>query len=200
MLCPKCSYDNEDSNIRCEKCGEELIDKNQVENPNLNPSFNINENPIQEFKIDSFAEIFSGIGSAIMGAIFSIFSSMLVFEGADTTTKISGIPFLICGIAVLIHGILMIIKGINKKKNTDDYINGKLDMNKVEKSEKDFKKLGNIVNNIYIFGFLLFWFGFLIIFDIISIKSWSDGGSTMFFLSLIFWAAGIYILFTKFKK
>jgi len=73
-------------------------------------------------------------------------------------------------------------------------------MDKVKKSEKNFKKVRNIVNYIYIFCFLLFWFGFLIVFDTVAIKSWSDGGNSMFFSSLIFWAVGIYILINNIKK
>ena len=85
-------------------------------------------------------------------------------------------------------------------KNTNDYVNGKLNMDKVKKSEKNFEKVENIVNYIYIFCFLLFLFGFLIVFDTVAIKSWSDGGNSMFFSTLIFWAAGIYILINNIKK
>ncbi len=200
MLCPKCNFDNKSTNIRCEHCGEQLITEDQMQDIDLNPSFNTQQNPIQDAKIESFAEVFSGIGTTIGGAIFSGVSSMFVFKGANNITKIVGIPFLICGIAVLIYGISMIVKGINTKKNTNDYVNGNLDMDKVEKSEKNFEKVGNVVNYIYIFGFLLFWFGFLIVFDTIAIKSWSDGGSSMFFFSLVFWIVGIYVLISNIKK
>ena len=91
---------------------------------------------------------------------------MFVFKGVDNITKIAGIPFLICGIAALISGISMIIKGINTKKNTNDYVNGKLNMDKVKKVKKTLKKVENIVNYIYIFFVsYYFLFGFLIVFD-----------------------------------
>lgn len=201
VKCPNCGNENLSTNIRCEKCGKQLITEDQMQTMDLKPSLNIQQNPVQDAKIESFAEVFSGIWITIVGAIFSVASSMFVFKGVDNITKIAGIPFLICGIAaVLIDGIPMIIKGINTKKNTNDYVNGKLNMDKVKKSEKNFKKVRNIVNYIYIFCFLLFWFGFLIVFDTVAIKSWSDGGNSMFFSSLIFWAAGIYILINNIKK
>lgn len=201
VKCPNCGNENLSTNIRCEKCGKQLITEDQMQTMDLKPSLNIQQNPVQDAKIESFAEVFSGIWITIVGAIFSVGSSMFVFKGVDNITKIAGIPFLICGIAaVLIDGIPMIIKGINTKKNTNDYVNGKLNMDKVKKSEKNFKKVRNIVNYIYIFCFLLFWFGFLIVFDTVAIKSWSDGGNSMFFSSLIFWAVGIYILINNIKK
>lgn len=200
VKCPNCGNENLSTNIRCENCGKQLITEDQMQTMDLKPSLNIQQDPVQDAKIESFAEVFSGIGTTIGGAIFSVVSSKIVFKGADNITKIVGIPFLICGIAVLIYGISIIIKGINTKKNTNNYVNGKLNMDKVKKSEKNFEKVGNIVNYIYIFGFLLFWFGFLIVFDTVAIKSWSDGGNSMFFFSLIFWAVGIYILINNIKK
>ena len=102
----------------------------------LKPSLNIQQDSVQDAKIESFAEVFSGIVTTIGGAIFSVGSSKIVFKGVDNITKIVGIPFLICGIAVLIYSISMIIKGINTKKNTNDYVNGKLNMDKVKKTLK----------------------------------------------------------------
>lgn len=200
VMCPNCGNENLSTNIRCEKCGKQLITEDQMQTMDLKPSLNIQQDPVQDAKIESFAEVFSGIWITIVGAIFSVGSSMSVFKGVDNITKIAGIPFLICGIAALISGISMIIKGINTKKNTNDYVNGKLNMDKVKKSEKNFEKVENIVNYIYIFCFLfLFLFG-LIVFDTVAIKSWSDGGNSMFFSTLIFWAAGIYILINNIKK
>ena len=200
MLCPNCNYDNKSTNIRCEKCGEQLIAESQIQDTNLNSSFNTIQYHVQDAKIKSFVEIFGGIVITIGGAIFCGVLSKFLFKGADIITKIVGIPFQICGIAILIYGISMIKKGINTKKNTNDHVNGKLDIGKVEESEKGFEKISNFVNNIYIFGFLLFWFGFLIVLDTQVIKIWSKGGNQIFFISLIFWAAGIYILLTKFRK
>lgn len=200
VKCPNCGNENLSTNIRCEKCGKQLITEDQVQTMDLKPLLNAQQNTVQAAKIKSFVEVFSGIGTTIMGAIISGVLSVLVFSEAVNIIKIFAIPFLICGIAVLIYGISMIVKGINTKKNTNDYVNGKLDMEKAEKSEKDFEKVENLVKYICIFGFLLLWFGFLIVFDTAAIKSWSDGGNSMFFFSLIFWAVGIYILISNIKK
>ncbi len=150
--------------------------------------------------MDFYIDIFSGIGATISGIVFSIFSLIFIFKGEDIIVKIIGIPFLICGLAVLIFGISLIIKGTNTKKNLNDYVNDKLNKNKVEKSEKNFEKVENIVNNIYIFGFLIFWFSFLVMFDIFAIESWTVSGCSMFFFSLIFWAVGVYVLIKNIKR
>lgn len=133
VKCPNCGNENLSTNIRCENCGKQLITEDQMQTMDLKPSLNIQQDPVQDAKIESFAEVFSGIGTTIGGAIFSVVSSKIVFKGADNITKIVDIPFLICGIAVLIYGISMIIKGVNTKKNTNDYVNGKLNMDKVKK-------------------------------------------------------------------
>ena len=154
VKCPNCGNENLSTNIRCEKCDKQLITEDQMQTMDLKPSLNIQQDPVQDAKIESFAEVFSGIGTTIGGAIFSVVSSMIVFKGADNITKIVGIPFLICGIAVLIYGISMIIKGINTKKNTNDYVNGKLNMDIVKKT---LKKLGILLIT-YIF-LVSYYFG-----------------------------------------
>ena len=156
VMCPNCGNENLSTNIRCEKCGKQLITEDQMQTMDLKPSLNIQQDPVQDAKIESFAEVFSGIWITIVGAIFSVGSSMFVFKGVDNITKIAGIPFLICGIAALISGISMIIKGINTKKNTNDYVNGKLNMDKVKKVKKTLKKL-RILLITYIF-FVSYYF------------------------------------------
>ncbi len=198
VKCPNCGNENLNTNIRCESCGTQLITNEQNQNIDLNS--NTQFNSVWDVKIYPFEEIFSGIVTTITGAIFSGFSSMLIFRGVDNITKIVGIPFLICGLAVLIYGISSIVKGIKEKKNINNYINGKLNRDKVEKSKKNFMEVKNLVHHIYTFGFLLFWFGFLIVFDVIAIKSWSNGGNSLFFFSLIFWFVGIYILINNIKN
>ncbi|MDD6224343.1 MAG: hypothetical protein PUB18_05010 [bacterium] len=196
VKCTNCGNNNINTNIRCEKCGEQLISNEELDS--MNPI--IQEDTVSDAKIDSVATIFSGIVITLVGVIFSGVASMFVFKGADSATKMVGIPFLIYSMAILINSISMIMKGININRNTNDYVNGKLDIDKVEKSEKNFKRMQNIVKNIHIFAFLLFWFGILIVFDMNAIKSWSDGGNQKFFFSIIFWITGIYILINHFKK
>lgn len=200
MVCPKCSYDNKSSNIKCEKCGEQLINFEDIENINFDSKKNQKRGLVKEAKFESTVTAFYGVSAIFGGTIFCGILSMCIYKGADTITKVACIPFLICGIAILIYGISMVIKGIKDKKKIDDYVNGKLDKDKAEKSEKNFKKLEVIINYIYLFGFLLFYFGFIIIFDVFAIKFWSNGGNQMFFFSIFFWILGIYILIVNIKK
>lgn len=175
MICPKCNYDNKDS-IKCEKCGEQLI----------------------YYNIESHRGFLSGIGATIGGIGFLIFLYFFMYKKTTTITKIVGIPFLICGIALLLYGIMMLHRKVFKKNSEEDLINGNLD--KVENGEKKIEKFGNFIMDIYLIGFLLFWFGFLIVYDVLTIKSWNDGGKPMFFQSLIFWGVGIFMVIAKFKK
>ena len=74
------------------------------------------------------------------------------------------------------------------------------DESKVEETHNRMEKINKFSDNLYLYGFLTFWFGFLIVFDYFAIKDWANGGSTMFFISLTFWAAGIFMLFKKRKN
>ena len=188
VKCPKCGSENLSTNIRCENCGTQLITEEQTQNiDDLNLLLNTQFSSIHEAKIYALLEILSGIGGIIGGLIFSAFSSMFIFNGADTITKVVGIPFFICGLAIIINGISMIVKGINTKKNIDDYVNGRLMSDKVEKKEKKFENMKHFAHYIYIFVFFLYWFGLLILSDIFAIQSWSDDGKSMFFFSLGCW-------------
>lgn len=194
MLCPKCNFNNKNSNNICEHCGEKLSSND------INLDLLTAKKVYDEKKINSAFKIFSGFYTVIGGLIFSALSLFFFFKGINIITKIMCIPFLICGITVLIYGISTLLAEKNNKKINDEFINGNLNLNKIDKNEKQFQKIGVIVSNIYIFGFLLFWFGFLIILDLIAIKSWNDEGSYMFAFSLIFWIFGIYVLKKLIKK
>ncbi|MBQ7491648.1 MAG: zinc ribbon domain-containing protein [Clostridia bacterium] len=53
---------------------------------------------------------------------------------------------------------------------------------------------------LYTLVFLIFWFGFLIVFDTLALKSWSNGGMIAFLFSLLFWAAGIIALIQELRR
>ena len=200
VKCPNCGNENLSTNIRCEKCGKQLITEDQIQDMDLNSAIYIQQDPVQDAKDTSLAEVLSGITTIFEGVIFSGVLSMIAFKVANNIAMIAGMIFLICGIVLIICGISMIIKGINTKKNINDYVNGKLNMDKLEENEKNFKKIEIIASCIYPFCFLLFWFGFLIALDTAAIKSWSGGGNILFFFSLIFWVVGIYTLINTIKK
>jgi len=138
-------------------------------------------------------EVLQGIGTIIGGGIFTGFCGWFFIKAADSTTRIVIIPFLICGLAVLIKGIVALVQGLNLRKGmNDDNVSAESVFDKHEKlniADKIFSKL-------YIVGFLLFWFGFLIVFDYIAI---TQRQMSMLAFSLIFWIVGIYVAIKNFK-
>lgn len=151
-------------------------------------------------KFEAAALIFKGVQTSFVGAIFSSITFWIFIDGADTFTKVAILPFLICGVAVLINGISVLIQGLNMKKTINNIESGSIyDESKIKETHNKMEKVNRFSSNLYLYGFLTFWFGFLIVFDYIAIKDWSKGGSSMFFISLIFWAAGIFMLFKKRK-
>lgn len=161
----------------------------------------MNNNQINDVKTEAFITLFSSIGTIVGGLVFSGFCFFVFIKGADTFTRVVIIPFLICGIAVLIKGLSLLFQGINMMKAVKNVEDGNFsNAVEIEKTHKKLIRADNFTNNLYIFGFLIFWFGFLIVFDYFAIKDWSNGGSSMFFFSFIFWIAGIFILAKNFKK
>lgn len=201
VKCPNCDNENINTNIRCEKCNKQLITKEQMQDDiSLNPSLNLTQDPIKNAKIELYTKVMGAIITIVVGIIFCYNMFIPLFQESNNFANIILIPFLICGIIILICGIFIIIKGISTKKNIDAYVKGNLNIDKVEKNEKNFEKVGFILNNIYVFVFLLFWFGYLIVADISALKTWSDGGNQMFFFTKIFWIVGINILIHKLKN
>lgn len=181
IKCPNCGKENSFTNIKCVNCGTQLIADELLQNEEHNLSSD-KQTDYQDFNIRYEELVMKIIG----GIIFLIFSVFIVFKGADFITKLFGMPFLICSCAILFSTILNLVQAINMKY-------------KVAKVEYNVTNTRKYINYVSFFGFILFWFGFLIAFDIIAIKSWSNGGNLMFFFSLIFWAVGIYIIIRKIK-
>lgn len=155
----------------------------------------MNNEQNNDAKIDTFITIFSSIRNIIGGFIVSWFCLFMFVKGADTFSKVVIIPFLICGLAVLITGFSHLFKGINMMKTAKSKEYG--DFTKADETEnkqEQIVKVEKIGVKLYVAGFALFWFGFLIVFDYFAIKSWNDGGTVLFFFSLIFWIAGIIFL------
>lgn len=138
-------------------------------------------------------EVLQGISTIIGGGIFTGVCGWVFIKAADSITRIVIIPFLICGLAVLIKGIVALVQGLNLRKGmNDDNVSAESVLDKHEKlniADKIFSKL-------YMVGFLLFWFGFLIVFDYFAIK---QGQMSMLAFSLIFWVVGIYVAIKDFK-
>lgn len=87
----------------------------------------------------------------------------LFFKG-NVTTRIIMLPFLVCVIAIVGRSVCYMI----------------------DKLQYD-----GIFKKIYIVSFLVYWFGFLIYFDYVSLQEKHYG---MLFFSIPFWIAGISIV------
>ena len=138
-------------------------------------------------------EIIKIISTLIASLIFTGICVEIFIKAANSITRIAIIPIFISAISLLIKDIVTLIKVLKIRKrvndsniSTDDVFNT---YEKLNILEKNFSKL-------YIVGFLLFWFGFLIVVDYFAIK---QGQMSILVFSLIFWGVGIYIAIKNFK-
>lgn len=138
-------------------------------------------------------ELLRGISTIIGGSIFSGVCGWVFIKAADSITRIVIIPFIICGLAVLIQGIIALLQGLNLRKGMNDE---KISAESVFDKHEKLNIADKIFSKLYIVGFLLFWFGFLIVFDYFAIK---QGQMSILVFSLIFWIAGIYVAIKNLK-
>ena len=116
-----------------------------------------------DFNIPSKAQ---SITTLIAGIVFCFFLVVMLAKAADNTTQIILIPFCIAGIGIFLQGLLPLVM-IDK-------------VNAIKISKR-----------VYMGGFLLYWFGFLMLWDYTSLR---DGQISLFVFSLIFWLVGIYLV------
>lgn len=165
VKCPNCGNENLSTNIRCEKCGKQLITEDQMQAMDLEPSLNIQQDPVLYAASRALEELIQGIARTIGGPVLIFVSSMIIF---DNITKFLGISFIIYGIVVLICGILLIIQSRNMNKNIIDYVDEKLNMDELEKSEKNFEKVVKNIEKVEdIFTYIS-----MLVFFIVFIKAW----------------------------
>ena len=110
------------------------------------------------------------IKQIITSLIISLLLSYILIITKDIFTRIIVIPFLIFSISIFIRNIFLIL---NKKR------------------------LVKIFSKIYVIAFLVYWFGFLMYWDYISIV---NKNYLALLISLIFYLAGIFIIYRRFKK
>lgn len=110
----------------------------------------------------------------ILASTMIIFPSIMGFiKAGDIVTRLVMIPFAVAGIGALMQGLLPLVFP-NLIKYTKD-----------------------IGLKIYLIGFLLFWFGFLIVFDYMAVTT---GEIALLLLTIPFWLVGIFAAITGFKK
>ena len=96
--------------------------------------------------------------------------SYVLFKTEDTLTRIVVIPFLTFGLAYLLQCLFLVLRK---------------------------KKLAAVMRKVYVIAFAVYWFGFLIAWDCISIVN-RDYISLLF--SLIPWLGGGYIIYRRLKR
>lgn len=110
------------------------------------------------------------IKKTITALFVSLLLSYILIKTNDTLTKIIVIPFLLFGISMFLKNICLML---NKNKLA-----------------KTFSKINVISFFVYYFGFLIYW-------DYISITN-KDYVLALF--SLIAWSGGIFIAYRKYRK
>ncbi|MBR3152078.1 MAG: hypothetical protein IKF52_00460 [Clostridia bacterium] len=128
----------------------------------------------------------------IIGCVFiSIIMGSIFIFAANFITRLFVIPFLICVLAMLIRAIISLCKRLISRKNSSD------EGTSARKTIEKMNKTDNIFDKVFTVGFLLFWFGFLIVFDYNAIK---QGQVSLLVFTIIFWIIGIYVTIKEFKR
>lgn len=129
---------------------------------------------------DDMIPIFHYIYIIIVAVVFIAICIWFMITAKNNYIKIIFIPFLICGIAVMVSGFLNVLRILNKKP--------------AEKIK--IKKMLSLSKKVYLIGFSIFWFGFLIVFDVFMIL---QRNVSMLIFSLVFWVVGISVITQNWK-
>lgn len=192
VKCPVCGSENKNTNIACEKCGNKLINEEQIQKAYSNITADISQ--------DYDSLITAGAVQAVVGIAISVLLIYFEFNSGDRQTRMILIPFIILSILATAYGISQVVEGKNLKKRPNDLSINNLDAKKTEQNDKKTTGTSIIFFKLYLAIFLLSWFGMILIVDISAIKEWSSGGKLTFLYTIIFWAVGIYIAIKEFKK
>jgi hypothetical protein len=139
-----------------------------------------------------------GIVTLIVSVIY-LGSCSVVYFFFDDELRLFIIPFVIVGISNLIKGILLIKQGKNMAVFSDPNA-VESDIVKATSSNARIDKFLLFSEYIYTLCFFIFWFGFLIFFDMEVLRESSGEPDMMFYFTLIFWAVGIYAFIKKTKE
>lgn len=115
MLCPRCNYDNKNSNIKCERCGEELITEKQIEEIDLNKVTPFTRLKALEKNNPLVAKI-CGIEMITLGIILMNISFLMIYKSPDGLSKYMGIALSFIFDSIIISGILMLFDSTKLKK------------------------------------------------------------------------------------
>ncbi len=143
--------------------------------------------------------IYQGIVHLIGGLVFSYGCFFIKGLGKTSSGKLILLPFVICGVAFILRGIVLLIRGLQLRKISKNGVEDLSHERIIEENTRFFQRV-SFTSKLYLFGFFLFWFGFLVFFDYLAIKSWNDGGVQLFLFSLLFWYFGIRVLYKRWKQ
>ncbi len=139
MICPKCKKDNDNSNIRCEFCGERLIIENALDE--MKKIIKKDKEKLIESEYDYwYQESMTSIMVLIVSFVIFFFA-ILSFNGSkDTFTLSLGFLLLIVSITCFFASIFKIKKAKKIMKSIEKYKNGLLnkeEMYEILKDKKD---------------------------------------------------------------
>lgn len=156
----------------------------------------MDEEEAKKVNIQMIVLMIQGMIQIIMSSIFFVVLYNMFSIGANQITKIVIVPFMVCGIAIFIRGLVTLFHGIQVRKIRKSEMDVKL----VEKIEHGIDTVNRGSSKLFLIGFFVFWFGFLIIMDYMLIRDWSGSSWQMLAFSIIFWVAGIYMLRKRWRE
>lgn len=139
------------------------------------------------------------IANSIVGIILSFYIVSICIKilsapkNADILILV--IPFILCTIAVLIEKILAFILSCIMC-----FFIRKEDYKRQIKVHELYRKMQTLSHKMYVIGFGILWFVFLIVFDYILIKKWTNTSIFGLLFSLIFWITGFAIIKKRWKQ
>lgn len=150
------------------------------------------DNDTSNTKVQEAIILLEGIRNLIGSCIVLTILCTIAIKG-KLITKVATIPFLICCITMFINGIVLLICRLQIKRK-------KYPIEVAQKMEYIIYQANKWSMKIYVIGFFIFWFGFLIVVDGFILMNWSNGNWQMFLFSILFWVIGIKMLKKQWKK
>ena len=132
--------------------------------------YNQLENLIDYFKDTVMRDKILYITQIITSLAVALFLCVILMKQDSVMGKAIILPFILCALSETLMGVSVLTDRLNLFEI--------------------FKKVQNI-------SFIVFWFGFLIVF---CYKTWESSDKTMLLATIPFWGAGVYLVYKCFFK